>query len=44
VSEQQEPVNEEFAAFREEFLDHILEASGVPEDERDLWRALRVTS
>lgn len=42
MSEQQEPeVNEEFAAFREEFLDHILEASGVPEGERDLWRDLR---
>jgi len=41
MSEQPEPVNEEFAAFREEFLDHILEASGVPEDERDLWRDLR---
>ena len=31
----------EFAAFREEFLDAGLEASGVPEDEWPLWRALR---
>jgi hypothetical protein len=39
VSEQQEPANAEFAAFREEFLDHLLE--GVPEDEKQLWRDLR---
>ena len=30
-----------FAAFRYEFLDANLEASGVPEDEWPLWRALR---
>ena len=41
MSGQPEPVNEEFEAFREEFYDHILEASGVPEGERDLWRQLR---
>ena len=31
----------EFEAFRQEFLDAGLEASGVPEDEKDLWRQLR---
>ena len=31
----------EFADFRAEFLDANLEASGVPEDEKDLWRDLR---
>lgn len=34
-------VNPEFAAFRDEFYDHILDASGVPEDEKRLWRDLR---
>jgi hypothetical protein len=29
----------EFAAFREKFLDHLLD--GIPEDEKDLWRDLR---
>lgn len=33
----------EFEAFRRELLDANLEASGVPEDERDLWRDLRGT-
>ena len=41
MSEQPEPVNEEFAAFRDEFYDHILEASGVPPEQMDLWRQLR---
>jgi hypothetical protein len=31
----------EFADFLDEFADANLEASGVPEDERDLWRQLR---
>jgi hypothetical protein len=31
--------NPEFAAFRQEFLDHLLD--GIPEDEKDLWRDLR---
>jgi hypothetical protein len=29
----------EFAAFREKFLDHLLD--GIPDDEKDLWRDLR---
>ena len=41
MAEQPEPVNEEFEKFREEFLDHILEASGVPPEQWDLWRDLR---
>jgi hypothetical protein len=36
-----EPENAAFAAFAAEFAEHILEASGVPEDERQLWRDLR---
>ena len=34
-------VNAEFAAFRDEFLDHILDAYDVPEDLRQMWRDLR---
>jgi hypothetical protein len=34
-------VNEEFADFKKEFLEHILDAHDVPEDERQLWRDLR---
>ena len=34
-------ISAEFAAFREEFLDHILDAYDVPEDERQMWRELR---
>ena len=41
MSAQPEPVNEEFEAFREEFLDRTLEAFGVPPEQWDLWRALR---
>jgi hypothetical protein len=33
--------NPEFAAFRNEFLDLTLDASGVPEDQRQMWRDLR---
>lgn len=40
MSEPREPeVSAEFAAFREEFLDHVLE--GLPEDEKQMWRDLR---
>lgn len=35
-----EPVHEEFAAWREEFLDHLL-PEDMPEDEKDLFRSLR---
>lgn len=35
-----EPVNPEFAAFREEFLDHLF-PDGLPENQKDLWRELR---
>jgi hypothetical protein len=31
----------EFEAFRQELLDANLEAAGVPEDERQMWRDLR---
>jgi hypothetical protein len=31
----------EFAAFAAEFLDANLEAAGVPEDERQMWRDLQ---
>ena len=31
----------EFAAFREELLEHILDAYDVPEDLRQMWRELR---
>ena len=31
----------EFAKFKEEFLEHVLDAYDVPEDERQLWRDLR---
>ena len=41
MSEQPEPVNEEFAAFAAEFYDMNLEASGVPPEQMDLWRDLR---
>ena len=41
MSETPEPVNEEFAAWREKFLDAGLEASGVPPEQMDLWRDLR---
>ena len=34
-------VNAEFAAFREKFLNHILDAYDIPEDLRELWRDLR---
>ena len=33
-------VNAEFAAFRDEFLDHVL-PEGMPEDEKQMWRELR---
>jgi len=33
--------NPEFAAFRAKFLEHVLDARGVPEAERQLWRDLR---
>jgi hypothetical protein len=39
VSEQQEPVSEEFAVFAAEFREHLLD--GLPEDEKQLWRDLR---
>ena len=40
--ERQEPdINTEFAAFREEFLEHILDAYDVPEHLRQMWRELR---
>jgi len=38
MAEEQE-AGEEFAAFREKFLDHLLD--GIPEDEKQLWRDLR---
>jgi len=41
VSAQPEPVNEEFEAFRDEFLDANLAVSGVPPEQWDLWRDLR---
>ena len=31
----------EFAAFRQEFLDAGLEASGVPPEQMQMWRELR---
>ena len=42
TSEPSEPdVNAEFAAFLAEFAEVNMEASGVPEDQRELWRGLR---
>ena len=32
---------QEFAAFREEFLEHVLDAYDIPEDLRQMWRDLR---
>ena len=34
-------LNAEFAVFREEFLEHVLDAHDVPEDLRQMWRELR---
>ena len=34
-------VKAEFAAFRDSFLEAVLDACDIPEDERELWRDLR---
>ena len=31
----------EVEAFRQEFLDHVLDAYDIPEDLRQMWRELR---
>jgi hypothetical protein len=41
MSEQEPDLLAEFTAFLEEFHDAILEASGVPPEQMDLWRDLR---
>ena len=41
LSRPEPDVNAEFAAFRDEFLEHVLDAYDVPEDLRQLWRELR---
>jgi hypothetical protein len=37
-------VNPEFAAFKEEMAEMVMDTCEVPEDQRDLWRDLRAES
>ena len=40
MSTQEPEVNAEFDAFRDAFLEHILDAYDIPEDLRQMWREL----